>query len=81
MRSRRIHQTDVVLRALPHLSCKVDVAFGAEDALYRSQLGFVEDIFQIAPGFREFRIIPDAGHWVQFEDPERFNFELVQLLV
>jgi 2-hydroxy-6-oxonona-2,4-dienedioate hydrolase len=80
MRSRRIHQTDVVLRALPSLSCKVDVVFGAEDALYRSQLGSVKGLLQTSPGLNEFRIHPGAGHWVQFEDPERFNSELVQLL-
>lgn len=80
MRSRRIHQTDVVLRALPRLTCKVDVIFGAQDALYRSQLGSVEDLLRTAPGFNELRILPDAGHWVQFEEPERFNCALVQLL-
>ena len=80
MRARRISQTDVVLQALPHLTCNVDVVFGAEDALYRSQLGSVEKLLRVAPGFRELRMISDAGHWVQYEEPERCNTELVRLL-
>lgn len=80
MRQRRLAQTDVVLRALPRLTCPVDVLFGAEDALYRSQLGRMAVIFQKAPGFREICMIPGAGHWVQYEEADRFNAELIRML-
>jgi pimeloyl-ACP methyl ester carboxylesterase len=32
------------------------------------------------PTFVELVLIPDAGHWVQFEDAAAFNRELLRLL-
>ncbi len=80
MRGRRLAQTDVVLSALPGVSCKVDAIFGTHDALYHAQLNTVEALLRAAPGFGSLGLIPNAGHWVQYEQAERFNSELLRLL-
>jgi pimeloyl-ACP methyl ester carboxylesterase len=58
----------------------VDAIYGEKDALYRETLDAVQPLLAKAPAFGELALLPDAGHWVQYEDPIAFNRELLRLL-
>jgi pimeloyl-ACP methyl ester carboxylesterase len=81
MPRRRLAHTDILARSLGHIACPVHAIYGAHDALYRhwiSQLGAAFEA--VTPDFRGLTLIPDAGHWVQFERPEAFNAALQAVL-
>lgn len=78
--NRQLYKTDILLRQMPLLRCPVWGIWGAQDALH---LGCIETAIaglSQAPRFQVMTLIPHAGHWVQFESPERFNQVLVQAL-
>jgi pimeloyl-ACP methyl ester carboxylesterase len=80
MHRRRLALTDVLLSKLPLLACPVDAIYGEQDALYVEVLDRIEPALRRAPGFGELVILPGAGHWVQYEAPERFHAALLRLL-
>ena len=78
--NRQLYKTDILLRQMPKLRCPVWGIWGAQDALH---LGCIEAAMaglSQAPLFQVMTLIPHAGHWVQFESPERFNHILLQAL-
>src|SRR5450830_843873 len=80
MRERLAH-TDILARSLPALSCPVHAIYGAHDALYKSWIHQLEAAFAAsARDFRGMTLIPEAGHWVQFERPEAFHAALMSAL-
>ncbi len=81
MRQRRLFRTDILLRTLPTLECQVAGIWGCEDALYRERLHVLCPALSSAPRFRYLSLVGDAGHWVQFEQPERFNDALASILL
>ena len=70
MRRRRIARTDVLARAQSQWTIPVSGIWGQEDALYR---GALDKITLRLPKLASFEIVPDAGHWVMFEQPEAFH--------
>jgi pimeloyl-ACP methyl ester carboxylesterase len=80
MRGRKLALTDILKRKLPGLQCPVDAIYGREDVLYRHALPQLETVLRTCPTFGELVLVPDAGHWVQYEAAETFNRELLQLL-
>ena len=80
MRGRRLAMTDIVARTLLQLRCPVDVMVGSDDQLYRELPAEFDQVFKAVPGIGEIVRIADAGHWVQYEEAQRFNGELVRLL-
>ena len=78
---RRLAHTDILARSLPALNCPVHAIYGAHDALYKSWIHQLEAAFAAsARDFRGMTLIPDAGHWVQFERPEAFHAALMNAL-
>jgi len=78
---RRLAHTDILARSLPALSCPVYAIYGAFDALYKSWIHQLEAAFAAsARDFRGMTLIPEAGHWVQFERPEAFHAALMSAL-
>ncbi|NGM86751.1 alpha/beta hydrolase [Parapusillimonas sp. SGNA-6] len=77
---RRLFRTDILLRTMPSLRCPVWGIWGAQDALHRECMGPILDGLSRAPLFETLTMIPHAGHWVQFEEPERFNRQLRAIL-
>lgn len=70
---RRLAHTDILARSLPRVPCPVHAIYGAHDALYKSWISQLEAAFAAAaPDFRGLTLIPEAGHWVQFERPQAF---------
>lgn len=80
MKGRRLARTDVLARTLPKVCCPVHALYGREDALYSGRQDALAQALQSAPGFRGLQWIEDAGHWVQFEQPQAFNAELLAIL-
>ena len=70
MRRRRIARTDVLAKAQSDWKIPVSGIWGQEDALYR---GAIDKITLRLPKLDSFEIVPDAGHWVMFEQPEAFH--------
>ena len=55
--------------------------YGEHDALYKSWIHQLEAAFAAtAPDFRGMHLVPHAGHWVQFEQPEAFDAALLAAL-
>ena len=81
MPRRRLAHTDILARALPQVACPVHAIYGEHDALYKSWIHQLEAAFAAtAPVFRGMHLVPHAGHWVQFEQPEAFDAALLAAL-
>ncbi len=81
MPRRRLAHTDILARSLARVSCPVHAIYGAHDALYKSWISQLAAAYAGAtPDFRGLTLIPDAGHWVQFERPEAFDDALLAVL-
>lgn len=80
MRGRNLAMTDILARTLPTLRCRVDAIYGERDALYSDCMPQLVAVLRGMPCMREVVVVPDAGHWVQYEAAEGFNGELVRLL-
>lgn len=81
MQRRRLSRTDILAQALPHLPMPVAGIFGQHDVLYRERLPEVREAFErLLPCFAGWRTVPGAGHWVQYEAPQAFNADVLDLL-
>jgi 2-hydroxy-6-oxonona-2,4-dienedioate hydrolase len=80
MRKRRLQESDLLLRTMPSIVCPVSGIWGIEDALYRGRTRVIEEALATAPGFNSLTFVSNAGHWVQYEEPEAFNGTLLDAL-
>ena len=81
MPRRRLAHTDILARSLPRVACPVHAIYGQHDALYKAWIHQLEDAYAATvPDFRGFALVPNAGHWVQFEAPEAFHTALLAAL-
>ena len=67
-------------RTISSTSCRIDAIYGREDALYRDKIEQLAGVLRTAPYFGELVLLPDAGHWVQYEAAEAFREALLRLL-
>jgi pimeloyl-ACP methyl ester carboxylesterase len=78
---RRLSSTDIVARTLPQLQAQVSAIYGEHDALYRGRLPELHAAMQgWSAQWGQWHTVPGAGHWVQFEEAERFNAALLTTL-
>jgi pimeloyl-ACP methyl ester carboxylesterase len=80
MKLRRLSRTDVLLRTLPEVRCPVFGLYGALDRLYLGRTEVIAPALARAPGFGGLTMVPDAGHWVQFEAAAAYDAALHGLL-
>lgn len=80
VRRRHLATTDLLARTLPTLGCRVDGLWGRFDRLYAGKLRELGELLRGMPTFGELVIVPQAGHWVQFENAAAFNGSLLRLL-
>jgi 2-hydroxy-6-oxonona-2,4-dienedioate hydrolase len=80
LRRRRLMLTDALVPILPRLRCPVHGIWGALDVLYRHRLPLIQQVLSTASDFRSLELLPEAGHWVQFEAAEAFNAALARAL-
>ena len=78
---RRLAHTDALARALPRVRCPVHAIYGALDSLYKSWIGELDAAYRAtgAP-YQGMALIPDCGHWVQYEQPQAFDAALLRAL-
>lgn len=67
MRRRKLVTTDAFAQALARIACHTRAVFGEQDVLYRGEWPSVRAALETCPGFRGMTLVPDAGHWVQYE--------------
>jgi pimeloyl-ACP methyl ester carboxylesterase len=80
MQRRKLALSDILLRALPQIGCRLDAIYGEQDALYADRLDELRRRLQVAPTLGELVLLPGSGHWVQYEDAPLFNATLLQML-
>ena len=80
MRQRRLMRTDLLVPLLPGLSCPVHGLWGEQDVLTRHRQALIGQVLARAPGFASLDLLPQAGHWVQFEVAQAFNAALARVL-
>ena len=76
MRSRKLVTTAACALAVRALQCQFECIWGAEDVLYRERWAEVQTACEASLHCTRITLIPDAGHWVQYERPEAFNQSL-----
>jgi pimeloyl-ACP methyl ester carboxylesterase len=65
---------------LPRLRCPLHGIWGAHDVLFRHRLSMIGPALARAPRFESLVLLPQAGHWVQFEAADDFNAALAEAL-
>jgi 2-hydroxy-6-oxonona-2,4-dienedioate hydrolase len=79
-KSGPIPTSDTLLRALPAVTARIAGIWGAHDAF---AVPYLDDRRRTLAAFEpdlDFRVIPDAGHWVPYEAPDAVNAALLEIL-
>ena len=79
-RSRDLSRTDALRRMLPELDARLAGIWGAEDATAAPDVAQRGVLLRSIQPDAWFRVIEDAGHWVQYERADAFNQALLQCL-
>ena len=77
LRRRRIARTNVLALAQTSWACPVHGVWGELDALYQ---GTLQQVPVVLPRMASFTVVPDAGHWVMYEQPDAFHAVVDALL-
>jgi len=80
IKSTEVAKPDTVLQALPRVKARISGIWGERDATCVGQIDKREAVLR---GFQpdcDFRVIPDAGHWVMYEAADAFNATLLDML-
>jgi pimeloyl-ACP methyl ester carboxylesterase len=80
MQRRRLALTDILVRTLPAIQCRVDAIYGEQDALYVDVLPGLRQKLAEAPTLGELVLMPGAAHWLQYQVPGASHRELLGLL-
>lgn len=79
-KSRPLSRNPTLLKALPRIKARLSGIWGERDVTAR---GILEDTRKLLQSFQpaaRFSVIPEAGHWVQYEAPEKFDAALLDHL-
>lgn len=80
IKSRLIAVTDILAQALPQVKARLTGIWGERDGYAHAYMEERKQLFRsIQPGC-EFHVISGAGHWVLYEDADRFNAALLGVL-
>ena len=74
-KNRRLVTTDALIRLSRRWRCPAFGIWGAQDALYRHQIGALEDRIALL-GLRARTLLEDAGHWLPYERTDAFHAAL-----
>ncbi|WP_156385387.1 alpha/beta fold hydrolase [Ramlibacter sp. Leaf400] len=80
MRRRRLVTTPAFQEAIRGFQCPFSAIYGGEDVLMDGLWPQVKAALCANPRFGGMTVIPDTGHWVQFEAAERFNEAMLSAL-
>lgn len=79
--SRRISMTTTLRDCLPDVKAHLAGLWGEQDATAAGHLDERRRLLEGLDPLADFVVIPDAGHWVAYEQPHAFNKALIRLLV
>jgi pimeloyl-ACP methyl ester carboxylesterase len=71
--SPQFARTTLVLDGVAKIRAPVKVVYGEFDAPALPDVAGKRTLFQAVNSEVEFEVVPDAGHWLQYEQPEAFN--------
>jgi len=77
LRSGAIPRGDSLAHRLAELPCPIQGIWGERDQTAGAYVGDRRDLFRRIQPDCPFHIVPDAGHWVQFEGAEEANRHLL----
>lgn len=80
IRAGDIPVSDVLLRALEGVSARLGGIWGARDAMSGDGIADRERLLRRFQPDLDFRLVPDAGHWVPFEVPEAVSEALAEMI-
>ena len=80
VRSRRFSRADTLVRALPHVTARLDGIWGGRDATAYPHLDERARTLRSFQPEARFEVIEDAGHWVQYEAADQFNPLLAEIV-
>jgi 2-hydroxy-6-oxonona-2,4-dienedioate hydrolase len=80
MLRRKLVTTHAFSEALSRLQCPHAAIYGERDALYRADWSPVIALLRANPRCEGVELIPEAGHWVQYEAAPAFNAHLARWL-
>jgi len=70
---------DKLLQVLPDVAVQVDAIWGEFDGPHPDPPAQEAALRTVLPDL-DFRVIPNSGHWVMYEEPEAFNRTLLAML-
>lgn len=79
-RSRPFAATDDIARALADVPVPLKSIWGARDILAHPSFDAVRGVLSRHHPELDLRLVPDAGHWVMYEQGDAFNAELINAL-
>lgn len=79
-RSREFARSDDIKQGLARVTVPVNAVWGERDVLAYPTLGHVRAALATHRPDLVWRSVPDAGHWVMYEQAERFNATLFEVL-
>ena len=79
LRLRKLARTDIMRRLKPRWRAPVHVIWGGDDVLLAHAPARLDTLFDDCD-LRSLTVIPDAGHWVQYEQPDTYDRALAAAL-
>jgi pimeloyl-ACP methyl ester carboxylesterase len=79
LRAGPLVMPDKLLAVLPQVAAPISVVWGAHDRPHPDPALQEQVLRKFQPDL-EFRVIPEAGHWVMYEGDAKFNRVLLELL-
>lgn len=77
LRTQPMSKSGLLQQSLPRATCAIAAIYGKGDAMLGDHLEEVEARLRHLTPLRAFAIVPEAGHWLQYERPEAFEATLV----
>lgn len=81
LKSRRMSLGDSLREVLPRVRARLNGIWGVHDITAVPWIAERKALLEALHPELEFNVLPDAGHWVQYEASESFNPLMLQLLM
>src|SRR3546814_18824639 len=80
VKSRYISRTASLAQVLPDVKAKLAGIWGELDGTTHPYTQERADLIRSIQPDAPFRVIPNSGHWVQYETPEAFDATLLEIV-